>query len=315
MTDISVIILTGNEALHIKRCLEKLAPLEPRQVFVVESQKGDNTHSLAISTAQSLGWSVCEKIEDAKTSTTIPYSLLLITYHQWPGLYAKQFNWALDNLPIQSTWVLRLDADEYLTPETIEKLKSFLCQPQPSASTSGNEVAGLTLELKRKFQGGEMRHWRKVIRLARIWRHGKGRLEDRAMDEHLVVDGEVMDFDGAFFDDSLMPFKEWQQKHRGYAKREAVDALDRFAKFCWSDRFETDGVTPLSPGDIKKNKYYKLPIFLRPFVPFLLRYLKEFGWMDGMAGWRWHFWECLWYRELCDLEILKLKLRRIFHRT
>ena len=30
MTNISVIILQKNEALHIKRCLEKLAPLEPR---------------------------------------------------------------------------------------------------------------------------------------------------------------------------------------------------------------------------------------------------------------------------------------------
>ena len=36
MTDISVIILTKDEKLHIRRCLERLAPLEPRQIFVVD---------------------------------------------------------------------------------------------------------------------------------------------------------------------------------------------------------------------------------------------------------------------------------------
>ena len=36
MIDISVIILTKNEKLHIMRCLERLAPLEPRQIFVVD---------------------------------------------------------------------------------------------------------------------------------------------------------------------------------------------------------------------------------------------------------------------------------------
>lgn len=34
----TVIVLTGQEKLHGKRCLERLAPLNPRQVLVVESQ-------------------------------------------------------------------------------------------------------------------------------------------------------------------------------------------------------------------------------------------------------------------------------------
>lgn len=33
MTDISVIILAGKEELHIGRCLERLAPREPRQII------------------------------------------------------------------------------------------------------------------------------------------------------------------------------------------------------------------------------------------------------------------------------------------
>ena len=47
MTDLSVIILTKNEKLHIKRCLEKLAPLEARQIFVVDCFSTDGSDKTA----------------------------------------------------------------------------------------------------------------------------------------------------------------------------------------------------------------------------------------------------------------------------
>lgn len=48
MTDIAVIILVGQEKLHIRRCLERLKHLEPNQVFVVELQPSDGTHEIAV---------------------------------------------------------------------------------------------------------------------------------------------------------------------------------------------------------------------------------------------------------------------------
>ena len=47
MTDLSVIILAKNEKLHIKRCLERLAPLEPRQIFVVDCFSTDGSDKIA----------------------------------------------------------------------------------------------------------------------------------------------------------------------------------------------------------------------------------------------------------------------------
>lgn len=41
MTDISVIVLIGQEKIHLQRCIEKLAALSPRQIFLVESQPDD----------------------------------------------------------------------------------------------------------------------------------------------------------------------------------------------------------------------------------------------------------------------------------
>ena len=46
MTDLSVIILTKNEKLHIKRCLERLAPLAPSQIFIVDCFSTDGTQKV-----------------------------------------------------------------------------------------------------------------------------------------------------------------------------------------------------------------------------------------------------------------------------
>ena len=280
MADIAVIILAKNEQLHIQRCLARLRDLNPRQVFIVDCFSSDGTKPIVESYAASIRLQL-------KAPT------IKLIEREWPGLYAKQFNWALDNLPIEAKWVLRMDADEYLAPETIERLNVAL------ADGSLDDVNGLTLELKRKFMGGEIHHGTNGIRLLRVWRYGKGRLEDRAMDEHAVVEGKVVDIDGAFYDDNLNTFEWWQEKHRGYAKREAIDAISLFNN---PERLKNPSAT-----DKKKIKYYKLPRYFRAVAYFCIRYFLKLGFLDGIAGWRWHFWQGLWYRWLVDREIGKLK--------
>ena len=152
-----------------------------------------------------------------------------------------------------------------------------------------DDVAGLTLELKRRFCGGEIRHATNGIRLLRIWRAGHGRSEERAMDEHIEVAGKVIDFGGAFYDDNLNDMDWWRNKHRGYAKREAADAL----------AFER-GEIHFKPV---KEKYYKMPRYLRAVIYFCIRYFLKGGFLDGYAGWMWNFWQGLWYRWIVDREI------------
>ena len=112
MTNLTVIILTGNEELHIGRCLEKLRDLNPRQVLVVESQKGNRTHEKAIEVARQLQWQVKVEGRDAvkvegvglDEKEDIPLytytSKLNLIWHDWPGLQSSQFNWALDKCQI-----------------------------------------------------------------------------------------------------------------------------------------------------------------------------------------------------------------------
>lgn len=270
MTDITVIILSKNEALHMKRCLEKLASLEPRQVFVVDCYSADGSDK----TAAEMGATVVQR--------------------EWPGLYAKQFNWALDNLPIKSSWVLRLDADEYLYPNAIDEVKKLLPKWDGQKVSEGRlrmSVTSLSLARARVFCGRKIRFGGTAhIPMVRFFRYGVGRCQDRAMDEHIITsEGEDYRLKGEFADDNLNTMDWWREKHRGYAKREAVDAIA-------GEKFKAS-----------KSLYYKFPPYLRAFIYFSIRYFFLFGFLDGYAGWMWHFWQGLWYRCLVDREIGKLK--------
>ena len=272
--DIAVIILTKDEKLHIKRCLERLRYLNPRSIFVVDCFSTDETQEI-VKSFSALPTSHC-------ALTTNHY----LVEHEWPGNQATQFNWALDNLPIDAKWVLRLDADEYLTDESIEWLKSNL-------DGISEQVGALEFTLERKFMGGVIRHGTNGIKMVRMFRRGRGRYAESLMDERIVFDGEKLSVPVVFYDDNLNSLEWWKEKHRGYAKREAQQAKASMASGVWTDP--------------RKAKYYKLPRYFRAVAYFCIRYFFKLGFLDGVAGWRWHFWQGLWYRWLVDREIGKLK--------
>lgn len=261
MTDLAVLILTGKEELHIKRCLEKLAPLEPKQIFVVESQKGDKTHEIA----------------EAMGATTV--------WHDWPGNQAAQFNWVLDNLPITTKWVLRLDADEYLTEPLIARIKAFV-------TVSPDDVDLVLLRLGRTWQGRRVRFGMPPKYIPRLFRLGVCRYGDQVMDERLEADpARTIRFAESFIDDNLNSFNWWREKHIGYMKREAQKAV--------------------SGSHGNKGLYYKMPPYLRAIGYWAMRYFVFGGFLDGRAGWRWNWWQGLWYRWQVDREISRLKARRV----
>ena len=291
MVDVSVIILTQNERLHIRRCLDRLVPLEPRQIFIIDCFSNDETKSIVDSFAANIATSGQRLTTNGCRLTTNHYPLPTIHFveHEWPGNQAAQFQWALDNLPIESKWILRLDADEYLTNELIAEIKEKL--PRIDDGIDG-------IVLKRRHVVGWLgNRWIKrgmyPTRILRLFRKGHGRSDLKIMDEHIVVEGSVVPFDNDFVDHSLISLPDWQVKHRGYAKREAKSYLS--------------GERSTGEKAAKKDVYYKLPPYFRAVAYFCIRYFLKLGFLDGRAGWRWHFWQGLWYRWIVDREIGRMK--------
>ncbi len=279
MLDLSVIILTYNEEPHIKRCLDNVAPIA-REIFIIDSYSTDSTIGIARQ-----------------------YPNVRVLQHKWENNYARQFNWGLENAPVSGEWILRLDADEYLLPELIEEIKLKL----PSVPGS---VSGISFNRRHIFMDKWMRRGIYPVTLLRLFRRGKGRCEERLMDEHIQVsDGDVIQFDNDFCDHNLNNLSWFCHKHVNYAVREAADLLDMEI-----------GLTGAAVGDDsriinpqasskrkKKHRYARQPLFWRSFAYFIYRYVVKGAFLEGKEGFLFTFMQGWWYRTLVDAKVLEIK--------
>lgn len=278
MLDLSVIILTFNEELHIRRCLENVRQIS-RKIYVVDSFSTDRTKEIATK----LGADVVE--------------------HTWPGNQAEQFNWALENLPIDSRWVLRLDADEYLLPELVNELQhKFPSLPE--------NVTGIIFKRRHIFMGKWMRRGIYPVKLLRAFRYGKGLCEQRLMDEHiLLTEGRAVEFEHDFCDHNLNNLSWFCHKHINYAIREAAELLDYELNLTGTAEQDTDiNISKQALAKrMKKHKYALQPLFWRSFAYFCYRYFFKGACLDGKVGFIWTFIQGWWYRTLVDAKIYEIK--------
>ena len=276
MLDISVVILTYNEEIHIQRCIESIRNIA-NDVFLVDCFSSDKTSIIA----QSLGAKVFQ--------------------NKWENNYAKQFNWGLKNLPIQTKWVLRLDADEYLTPELVQELKEKL----PNLSS---DITGVIIPLRRVFLGRTIKKGTGGIKMLRLFQFNKAQCEQRWMDEHMQLsEGNTIEFKHEFADHNLNNIAWWTSKHNGYSIREAIDLLDVELGIFTKQTSEIQISPQAAAKRRKKHRYARQPLFWRSFAYFVYRYFFKLGFLEGKEGFLWHFLQGWWYRTLVDTKIFEIK--------
>lgn len=284
MLDLAVVILTYNEDRHIARALQAISGIAS-QVFVIDSFSTDRTVELA----QAHG--------------------AIVLQNKFTN-YAKQFQWGLDNAAITAKWVMRLDADEIIEPDLVQEIIEKL--PLLSA-----DVVGINLKRKHIFMDRWVRFGgRYPLVLLRIWRHGHGRIEDRWMDEHMVIwGGKTVTFEGGFSDHNLNDLTFFTDKHNKYATREAIDVLNQRLNLFTRDESVTSDSTSFQTAFkrfMKERVYNSLPFTVSATAYFLWRYIFQLGFLDGRTGLIYHFLQGYWYRFLVGAKLMELE-RGIAH--
>jgi glycosyltransferase involved in cell wall biosynthesis len=279
MANISVVVLTHNERVHIERCIRSARQFA-QEVFVVDSGSDDGT----VEIARSLGAAVYQ--------------------HAWENHHARQLNWALTHLPIPTEWVFRLDADEWVSSELAEELNTRL-QTLPA------DVTGVVLP-RRQYAFGRFLRWGgHPVHLLRVFRRGQARCEERWMDEHLVLtSGRACTFQHDFVDENLKPLHWWTTKQANYAVREAADTF--LARAGRADQQHDDVPEDRSSRRkrlLKIHVYRRIPRFIRPVPYFFYRYVLQLGALDGVPGLMWHVLQGFWYRFLVDSIISDIERR------
>jgi glycosyltransferase involved in cell wall biosynthesis len=274
---ITAIVLTYNEQRNLPACLASLRGYV-QSIVVVDSYSTDRTEEIA-------------RAHGA-----------MFVQHTFTN-QATQFEWALKNVEIPTSWVMRVDADERWTDEGFAQLAPLLADP---------DVAGVNVRMRIFFMGRFLRRGGLYPNLfLRVFRRDGARIEQRWMDEHITVPGTVVsppiDVIEANYD-RQENIGLWTTKHNAYSTREAVDTLIRR----WRLR-ELDSVGSLR-GDsthrrrwLKEHVYARVPLFVRPFLYFAYRYFFRLGLLDVVPGFVFHVLQGFWYRFLVDVKVYQLE--------
>ena len=284
---LTAIILTMNEEKHIGRCIDSVRSLCAK-IVVLDSGSTDRTVDIA-----------------RERGAEVPY-------RAWPNKHGEQVNHAIEIAAATTPWMLRIDADEYLTPELAQELGGAL-------TTAPADVGGFILPRLVVFQGKPIRfggfypQW-----LLRVWRTGLGRSEDRAMDEHmLLTSGRAVRLRARLIDQNENDIFWWTEKHNRYARREAADLVairHGLGKTAGSQAAGNAAMGNAAPKArlqgpagskrwIKEHIYVFLPMGVRALLYFSYRFFLRFGFLDHPRVWIFHFLQAAWYRLLVDVNV------------
>jgi glycosyltransferase involved in cell wall biosynthesis len=267
---LAVVILAHNEETNLPGCLESLRGLRCA-VFVVDSGSTDRTADVA-----------------ARHGATV-------THHPFEN-YAAQRNWALDNLPLDtSSWVLHLDADERLTPTLVDELNTVLDRVAP-------DISGFLLRKRTMFMGRWMRHGGHYPSYhLRLFRRGRGRCESRLYDQHFIVAGGVGRLKHDYLDVVSSSLLTWTMRHARWA---SMDAREMANPHVGGHHVVPDVFgTPIERRRWWKNLYGQGPPFARALGYWLYRYFFRLGFLDGTEGLIFHFLQGFWFKFLVDAMI------------
>jgi glycosyltransferase involved in cell wall biosynthesis len=252
---VSVIIPVRNEAKNLPRCL--LALRDVGEVYVIDSQSTDDT----VEIARSHGARVVQ--------------------FDYRGGWPKKRQWAMNTLPIACDWILLLDADEVLTPELAEEIRSAIKNPA---------VDGYSIRLRIWFLGRVLRHGDVGLWKLSLFRRGKGRYECRLADqdasmadmevhEHVVVEGATARLQNPLVHHNVESLSRYIQKHDEYSNWESRVLLQR------GDDKELP--PSLMGTQAQRRRWLKRKLFALPGSPvllFLYRYVLRLGFLDGVPG-------------------------------
>ena len=235
---LSVVLITKNEEANLARTLESVKPLVADgqgEIIVVDSGSTDRT----VEIAKSFG---------AK-----------VFVEEWKG-FAAQKNSAIEKAT--GEWVLSLDADEGVEPELAEEIRGIL----QNGDAGSPDAQGFWIPRKNYFLERWMRHggfW--PDRKLRLFRRGKGAVEDRAVHETIQVDGKTSNLKYALLHHAYPTLDIYLEHMRRYADLGAEMIKDKPRGWLWLNRW------------------------LNPPLTFFYNYVVRLGFLDGREGYLLHW--------------------------
>jgi len=276
-SNLSVVILTFNEELNLKQALGSINNWAD-EVFVLDSGSTDRS----IEIANDFG---CTILINPFTN------------------FAMQRNYALKHFSISSEWIMFLDADEWVSEELKEEIKRVIAS---KPHENGFYIKRRLIWMGQWIRRGYYPSWQ-----LRLFRSGTGRCEDRSVNEHFIVEGQLGRLSHDLVDENQKGLFDWIAKHNNYSTREAAELMNSRNAEGYSEI-----KTHLFGGQAQRRRWLRyhiwnrLPLFIRPFLYFIYRYFLLLGFLDGKKAFLFHFMQALWYPLLIDAKYLEIRAKK-----
>ncbi len=269
--DVCVVILTFNEEKNIAQAIESVRGWA-NEIFVLDSFSDDKT----VEIAETLGATVFKRKFDG---------------------YGRQRNHAISALPIESEWMLFLDADEWVSSELREEISRVLASdPTENGFYCKRRLIWLGQWIKRGYY---------PVWILRLFRRKFSRVEERQINEHVIVEGKTGELEFDLMHEDHNDVARWIAKHDRYAAAEAELLLSGE---------DDNALPPRMLGSqterkrwVRERVWKRLPPLVRPWLYFGYRTILQGGVLDGKEALAFHTLQGLWMQTLIDVKYLEMK--------
>ena len=222
---LSVGIITFNEENRIGKTLDSVRGIAD-EIIVVDSESSDRTVEIALS-------------KGAKVFS-----------EKWKG-YGPQKNFVLEKC--KGEWILLIDADEVISQQLKEKIKSIINSDNPSKDVYKIKLRNIAFKKEIKFGG-----WDDYV--IRLWKNGKVKISDREVHEQYQTESKIGKINEMIIHYTYDSIEEFLEKLNRYTSQSAKEY-------------------------IKKGKN---PSFIKIYSKMLFRFIKmyilQLGFLDGYEG-------------------------------
>lgn len=251
LLDLTIVIPVKNEAFLLPSCLESIGKNFVKKIVVIDSSSTDGTAEIARS-----------------------FGAELINF-TWDGLFPKKRNWYLRNHKPDTSWVMFLDADEFLTKEFKNELLSVFSK---DILFNGFQLKYSIYFMNKKMIGGY------PLKKLALFKVGAGEYEriqedywsqlDMEIHEHPVIEGPIGIIKSRIDHKEKPTIEAYWQKHIQYANWEAKRFLMIKENNIRSSKFSIN----------QKIKYYFIQSPLIGPVYFIGSYILMGGFVNGYRG-------------------------------
>ncbi len=195
--DISVVVLTRNEADVIERCVKSAS--FAKEILIVDSCSTDSTCEIAVR----LG--------------------ARIITNEWPGDFSVQRNFA--DAHAHCEWILQLDADETVSPDLAVEIADFF------ATGLDKKYSACQFPRKELIFGKWIEHggWYPQYKL-RLYKRGAGEWAGKVHEQFLCT-GDIFVFNAAILHDSYKDVHTFLDKFNRYTSLGVQDKMRNGKKF------------------------------------------------------------------------------------